>query len=109
MIYSIQNKPLKKNIVAGTFVYIILTLSIMLIIHPIVYNIIKEDVNKNEFLLTLFYSFIISLCSYGVFNFTNIAIFEDYKFNVSIIDIIWGTTLIFLSSLFYMFIILKKF
>lgn len=107
-ILLIQNKPLRTNLIAGGVVYLILTSIIIFIIEPLV-DCKKNENNKNQLLLILLYSFICSLGSYGVFNFTNIAIFDDYKFKTGIIDIIWGFILLTTSSLFYIFIILKKF
>lgn len=38
-------------------------------------------------------AFLLGLCIYGIFDFTNLAIFKDYSLFNSIIDMLWGGVL----------------
>ncbi len=40
-------------------------------------------------------AFILGLCVYGVFDFTNIAIFKNYKWIPAIVDTLWGGILFY--------------
>ena len=43
-------------------------------------------------------AFILGLCVYGVFDFTNIAIFKNYKWMPAILDTLWGGILFYLVT-----------
>jgi uncharacterized membrane protein len=44
-------------------------------------------------------AFILGLCVYGVFDFTNIAIFHNYKLLPALVDTVWGGVLFYLVTL----------
>jgi uncharacterized membrane protein len=48
---------------------------------------------------------ILSVGMYGVYNFTNLAVLDDYSYELTIRDITWGTTLISLVTLIYSYIV----
>ncbi len=43
-------------------------------------------------------AFILGLCVYGVFDFTNIAIFKNYKWIPAIVDTLWGGILFYIVT-----------
>lgn len=43
-------------------------------------------------------AFMLGLCVYGVFDFTNIAIFKNYKWMPAILDTLWGGVLFYLVT-----------
>ena len=43
-------------------------------------------------------AFILGLCVYGVFDFTNIAIFKNYSWIPAIVDTLWGGILFYLVT-----------
>ena len=43
-------------------------------------------------------AFILGLCVYGVFDFTNIAIFKNYKWMPAMLDTLWGGILFYLVT-----------
>ena len=43
-------------------------------------------------------AFILGLCVYGVFDFTNIAIFKNYKWIAAIVDTLWGGILFYTAT-----------
>jgi len=43
-------------------------------------------------------AFILGLCVYGVFDFTNLAIFKNYKWIPAIVDTLWGGILFYIVT-----------
>ena len=54
-------------------------------------------------------AFILGLCVYGVFDFTNIAIFKNYKWIPAMLDTLWGGVLFYLVTLVTYKIIGRKY
>ena len=46
--------------------------------------------NNNVFNDSLYYGTLLGLLSFGVFDFSNKAVFQNYPWNVAYIDIAWG-------------------
>lgn len=40
--------------------------------------------------ISLWYPFILGLCTYGFMNFSNIALINGYKLSVALLDTVWG-------------------
>ena len=55
------------------------------------YFIIKEKKTPNE-------AFILGFCIYGIFDFTNYALFNDYELLPSVVDMVWGGILFYLTT-----------
>lgn len=87
VIKKIQKKEGKVNLYYATVVYLLMITSIH-------YFIIKG--NRSPFS-----AFILGIIIYGVFDFTNLAIFDDYPLGLAIHDTIWGGTLFFLATLIF--------
>lgn len=49
---------------------------------------------------SLFYGAMYGLILYGVYDFTNFSILEPYTLKMTVLDVIWGTFLCSISSLF---------
>ena len=77
------------NYIAGLFVYILMTLAIMIFVLP------QATSKTNALLLGALLGFI----SYGIFDGTNLAIFTDYSTKMAIIDIAWGTFIMGIGAL----------
>ena len=80
----IQNDDMHINITGAI-------LSYLLIIITINKFIILEDKTPSE-------AFILGFCIYGIFDFTNLAIFKKYDFFTAIIDMIWGGILFYITT-----------
>ena len=46
-------------------------------------------------------AFMLGLCVYGVFDFTNIAIFKNYDFKTGLIDTLWGGILFYIITFLF--------
>jgi uncharacterized membrane protein len=78
---AIQNSPLVVNIPPAIFTYILMA---------ILLNYFIISVNKSPF-----DAFILGFCTYGIFDFTNMAIFKKYNLRTAITDTLWGAILFF--------------
>ena len=85
MVKNIQKEEMKINIYGAIGCYILLVL--------VLYKfIILERKSPTD-------AFILGLCVYGVFDFTNIAIFKNYKWIPAMLDTLWGGVLFYLVTL----------
>jgi uncharacterized membrane protein len=69
--------------------YLCMILAIRFLSWPITHSFKDGSV----FTHPIFIGFIMGLVMYGVFDFTNLAIFEDYSPKVAALDICWGIAL----------------
>ena len=91
LISSIQTSPLKLRIYPTIIVYILIF--VMWIVF--IYN--QKD--KFTFKENIFRAFLLGMCTYGIYDFTNMAIFKDWTINVALMDTIWGGVLYSLTTL----------
>lgn len=97
-IYTIQNKPLKtKSLLFPIIAYIFMLVGLNLFVIP---NISDDNI----LLDSLKYGFIFGLVLYGVYDFTNLSIFEDWNLSLSIIDVLWGGFVFFISGFLSVYI-----
>jgi uncharacterized membrane protein len=78
---AIQNSSLVVNMAPAIFTYILMA---------ILLNYFIISVNKSAF-----DAFILGFCTYGIFDFTNMAIFKKYNLRTAITDTLWGAILFF--------------
>lgn len=84
MIQNIQGEKLKLNMYGAIVVYVLLFF--------VIYKfIIHERKSPND-------AFLLGLCIYGVFDFTNMALFKKYNLFPAIIDMIWGGFLFYMTT-----------
>jgi uncharacterized membrane protein len=88
MMKTIQKSPLKMKPLYALGVYMLMILGWKLLIdRP---NEKQSNIVRNSILL--------GLVIYGVFDFTNLAIFDNYSLKLGLIDILWGGLLFGISS-----------
>ena len=80
-VLAIQNSALVVNLAPAVFTYILMA---------ILLNYFIISVNKSPF-----DAFILGFCAYGIFDFTNMAIFKKYNLRTAITDTLWGAILFF--------------
>ena len=83
-IILVQGSPIKINIIGSLLSYFFLTLVLF-------YFIINEKKNIND-------AFILGLCVYGVYEYTTMAILQNWLLKTTIIDTLWGGTLFALTT-----------
>lgn len=84
---DIQGSSLKVNMLGACITYLIMLISVMTLAVP---HVRKEKLIQDS----LYYGGLLGLAMYGVFDFTNLAIFKDYKMSNAIVDTLWGMVLI---------------
>ena len=63
------------------------------------YYFVYKNINRNNWIKdSLFNGFLFGFVLYGVFDFTNLAIFSDYSLKTATIDMFWGGTLLSITS-----------
>lgn len=86
MYSRIQGSSINFNALYATYAYIFILLSVFLLVVP------KLDHNDGLCECAL-KGGVVGLCIYGVYNFTNLALFNSWSPFVAIIDTLWGGVL----------------
>lgn len=101
---NIQGKSNNKNnihiIIGFILCYILIPLGIFLFVLP--------KIDKKQWIKScILWGFLYGIIVYGIFDFTNLVLFEDYTLKLSIIDTIWGGILTAISLLITYYIGIK--
>ena len=84
MVKNIQKDDMKLNVYGAIGAYILMILAIYKFI-------IMERKSPSD-------AFILGLCIYGVFDFTNYAIFKKYNMLIGLLDMFWGGILYYVVT-----------
>lgn len=84
MIIDIQESPIKINIYSAIVCY-------LFIIFMLYYFIIKENKSVLD-------AFILGCCTYGIYEFTNMSLFNKWNINIALLDTVWGGLLYGLTT-----------
>ena len=84
MVKKIQKDDMKLNIYGAIGAYILMILAIYKFI-------IVDRKSPND-------AFILGICIYGVFDFTNYAIFKNYNMFIGALDMLWGGILYYVVT-----------
>ncbi len=79
---GIQKTPLQLNKVYGLLSYIFIWI--------ILFYFVVKDTNNTNIKTKMFEAFLLGFCTYAIFDFTNLAIFTNYKLSTALIDMTWG-------------------
>jgi uncharacterized membrane protein len=91
MIKNIQGTPMKTNWLYAVIAY---TLMVIGLNHFVLPNINVKNVTIKD---SLTYGFIFGLVLYGVYDFTIGAVLKKWSMSLSIIDVLWGGFVYFIS------------
>lgn len=91
LVSNIQKSPLLLNYKYALLSYTLMVIGLVIFVLP---NI-REN---NEFNDSLKYGFIFGLVVYGVYDFTAAAVLKDWDINLAIKDILWGSSVYFMSA-----------
>jgi uncharacterized membrane protein len=78
-VLQIQKEPLEANYLSALIVYLLIAYGL--------YYLTKDGDEKIK------KAMVFGLVGYGIYDFTNGAIFKDWNFNLAIADTIWGSLL----------------
>lgn len=83
LIPKIQNSKLYFNFTSSIIAYAVMVFGLVHFVLP--------NLNENSNLIDYFnHAFLFGVVIYGVYNFTCGAVFKDWDFSISIIDVLWG-------------------
>lgn len=86
-IFKIQNSNIQINFIGAILSYFFIIL--------ILYWFIIKDKKS------ILDAFILGICSYGIYEYTNYALLKNWNFKTTIIDTTWGGILFALSTFIY--------
>lgn len=92
-ITNIQKSAFKPKIQYGIIAYILIIAGIYFFVLP---KLNSTNINTN-IINGLLYGFLWGIIVYGIFDFTNLVLFENYDLKLAIMDTIWGGILTALS------------
>lgn len=97
MYSSVQcGSPMKINALGAICAYVFMFIAFAFIVLP------RLRKTEGTFVDCLREGGLFGLCAYGIYNFTNLATFNNYSLKVAIIDTLWGATLYTLTALILM-------
>lgn len=106
LVYAVQKKNLRIKIVPAVLSYMCVLLGLWCFSIPAIQRLIKKTSTRRDiFMYCLMYGGGLGFIIYGVFNFTNMAIFTDYHLEMAIRDTMWGTVLYTMACCFYFWVL----
>ena len=87
IVKSIQGKPISINVMGAVLSYITMAFALY-------YFVLRENRSVID-------AAILGLCVYGVFDFTNKALFNNWDWFTVVIDMLWGSILFGVVAKFY--------
>lgn len=97
LLINIQGTPIKLDMFATIIVYICL-------VFQLYYFVLKNEVQYKTKQGLILDAFLIGLTTYGVYEYTNKAIFKKWTYEATIYDTIWGGVLFSLTSVIYLYV-----
>lgn len=88
------------NVPAAILVYIFIPFGLF-------WLVINKNIGNGINTKVLFDAFIYGVCSYAVYDLTNIATLKNWSIQMTVVDIIWGGVLCTLTTVIALFIISK--
>ena len=82
IVQRIQGSPLELNFLAAAMAYLLLALGVTYLVLPRMVRVNLMD--------ALTYGGLFGLVTYGIFDFTNMALFKNWNLSISLIDMLWG-------------------
>tara|TARA_B100000945_G_C20298378_1_gene556759 strand:- start:401 stop:784 length:384 start_codon:yes stop_codon:yes gene_type:complete len=98
MIPNIQGSPLKTNIYYAIIVYILMIIGQQIFVKPLI----------NSYKDALIYGSLFGIILFGVYDFTAGAVIKNWDLNLALIDVLWGSLLLTVSSLPFAYLKLKN-
>jgi uncharacterized membrane protein len=102
LVTAVQGSHIKVKFVPALITYVLVIISIIFIAIPLVRMNLKNKSTSHIFTTSLIYGGMLGLCIYGIFNFTNMSIFNDYNVIVAIMDTTWGVVLYTMACFFFL-------
>ena len=103
-VQKIQGSAIKLNIIPGILCYLLMLFGLIYYVIPMINFQIK--INKYEkWLACIIYGGGFGLIVYGVYNLTTLAIIKNHNWQITLLDMLWGTFLYTILSLIYFYLL----
>ena len=103
-VQKIQGSVIKLNIIPGILCYLLMLFGLIYYVIPMIEFQIK--INKHEkWLACIIYGGGFGLIVYGVYNLTTLAIIKNHNWQITLLDMLWGTFLYTILSLIYFYLL----
>lgn len=93
MVHLVQNKTMQIKLIGALLAYTLMILALVYFIIPLAKQSKGTNLEK-----ALKYGALFGLITYGIYNATNYAIFENYDISTALIDTCWGTFVYFIAT-----------
>lgn len=93
MYSKIQGSAMNVNILGAILAYVFVFVMVAFVVVPFI-----EKTTKGTFWDCVKIGGLVGLCTYAIYNFTNMATFKDYSVKVALMDTIWGGVLFTLMA-----------
>lgn len=95
LVMKVQGATLRVNLVGAALSYVCVFLALVLVAIPNTRRKLTQPATtcNNLLQLAITNAGMLGFLMYGVFNFTNMAIFQNYDVAVALLDTMWGTLL----------------
>ena len=103
VVQRIQGSELQVNLIGAVMAYILLATGIVFFVLPKIDTRDTKTMIRDSFL----YGGLFGIVLYGVFDFTNMAMFKNWSLNISVIDTIWGFLLVSITAFLVSWILTK--
>ena len=90
IVFKIQQKEIKKKPLYILIAFAFILIGWIYFIYMPYYNYFGEKIDYKRLKDLLLHAFILGVISYGVFNFNNLGLFDDYPVTMAVADTIWG-------------------
>ncbi|MBI5803123.1 DUF2177 family protein [Candidatus Pacearchaeota archaeon] len=87
-ISNIVSGQFKINLYAAIFVYVLMTLGLLIFVLPV----------SNSYSQALIYGALFGFVMYGIYDGTNLTFIKDYPLKFALVDISWGTFLVAVTN-----------
>lgn len=104
-VQKIQGSSIKLNMTAGILCYLLLFVSLVYYAIPMIEYQIKVNKYK-KWEACLIYGGGLGFIIYGVYNLTTLSILKNHNWQISILDMLWGTFLYSLVTLIYFYLLI---
>ncbi len=95
----VQNSKIQLNLVGALASYLCVIAILLFYVLPYAHSKVN---NQNNLKTSLIYGGIPGLLIYGIYNFTNLAIFKNYDWQIGLLDTMWGFTLFTIATYLYL-------
>ena len=97
LVKNVQGVSVRMNYVGAILSYLCVIGLLIFYAFPL-----AREKSGNKVVTSIMIGGFLGMLSYGIFNATNIAIFEKYDWSIALLDTLWGSVLFTIATLLYL-------